>query len=97
MRPEVAALVALGPLPGSSADAAVITTHEAALRAIERPVTRQEAIALATCFGPGDCFGLAWALVHLIESAPGGALTDDELRGDNEWIALLRERRGRGR
>src|SRR3546814_3082236 len=30
-----------------------------------------EATALAGVLGPDNCFGLAWTVVHLIESAPG--------------------------
>ncbi|MFJ2735335.1 MULTISPECIES: hypothetical protein [unclassified Streptomyces] len=71
MRPEVQAFVADGPLPDwDGSEEAVDRRHEQ-LRAISRPVTAEEAQALATCFGPDDCYGVAWTLVHLIETGPG--------------------------
>ena len=45
------------------------------LESVAKPVTDDEAAALAQLFGPGDCFGLAWTLVHLVESAPRVAPT----------------------
>lgn len=71
MRPEVHSFVADGPLPGWEASEEEIERRERQLSAIIRPVTSEEAAALATCFGPDDCYGLAWTLVHLIETAPG--------------------------
>ena len=41
------------------------------LKAIEEPVSDEEAQALVYSFGPDTCFGLAWTLMHLIETAPG--------------------------
>ncbi|WP_181449383.1 hypothetical protein [Nonomuraea aridisoli] len=70
MRPEVQAFVAEGPLPDEDADEAEIDRRDAQLRAISRPVTGEEAKALAACFGPDDCYGVAWALLHLIETGP---------------------------
>ncbi|MDB6032726.1 MAG: hypothetical protein JWM16_3064, partial [Verrucomicrobiales bacterium] len=33
-------------------------------------------LALVKVFGPDDYYGLAWSLLHLIESAPGWPLAD---------------------
>ncbi|MDX2851185.1 hypothetical protein [Actinacidiphila glaucinigra] len=33
-------------------------------------MTDEEAHALAGCFGDDECFGVAWVLLHLIETAP---------------------------
>lgn len=70
----------------------MIREFEDLLGKIKSPLTDEEACALVGTFGPDDCFGLAWTLLHLIESAPGwpvgGAL--DGLEG--EWICLSRER-----
>ncbi|MFD6231890.1 hypothetical protein ACFWFZ_34360 [Streptomyces sp. NPDC060232] len=33
--------------------------------------TVEEAEALGACFGPDDCYGVSWSLVHLIETSPG--------------------------
>ncbi|MFF8846295.1 hypothetical protein ACF08N_26865 [Streptomyces sp. NPDC015127] len=71
MRPEVQAFVADGPLPDWDANEEEIDRRDRQLASIPRPVTPEEARALATCFGPDDCYGVAWTLVHLIETAPG--------------------------
>lgn len=48
--------------------------------------------ALVQLFGPDDCFGLAWSLLHLIETLPGWP-SEDTLKGlHGEWIDRLRER-----
>lgn len=93
MQQAIATLVGFGSLP-SSATATVPTMQaiEEQLSKVQTPVTDEEACALVKLFGPDDCFGLAWTLLHLIETAPGwpvkGAL--DGLEG--EWIDRLRER-----
>ncbi|MDQ0991338.1 hypothetical protein [Streptomyces sp. V3I7] len=71
MRAEVQTFVADGLLPDDDGDEGEIERRVRQLEAIRRPVTTEEAHALATCFGPDDCFGVAWSLVHLIETAPG--------------------------
>ncbi|MFJ2016205.1 hypothetical protein [Streptomyces nodosus] len=71
MRPEVQAFIADGPLPDWDGSEDEIDRRYEQLRAISRPVTAEEAQALATCFGPDDCYGVAWTLVHLIETGPG--------------------------
>ncbi|MFB9413943.1 hypothetical protein [Dactylosporangium matsuzakiense] len=65
----------MGKLPSERGEPTV-ALEEAVERAgalldrIERPVTDEEAEALADCFGDDLCFGLAWNLLHLIETAP---------------------------
>ncbi|MGW8948807.1 hypothetical protein [Streptomyces sp. NPDC055709] len=71
MRPEVQTFVADGPLPDWDADEEEIDRRVRQLEAISAPVTPDEAQALAACFGPDDCFGVAWSLLHLIETSPG--------------------------
>jgi hypothetical protein len=95
MRPEVAELIQMGPLPSSAVavdDMLRLEEYQRLLEAIEQPVTDDEAIALAGLFGPDECFGLAWALVHLIESAPGWPMLDLVAADDNAWRSLLRSR-----
>jgi hypothetical protein len=70
MRDSVKSFLSLGALPSEAAAVEVIKRHEDALLAIPRPVSLAEANALAEMFGPDDCFGLSWTLVHLIESVP---------------------------
>src|SRR5919204_1910119 len=94
-RQEVLEFTSLGRLPPSrNADGALLTRMTDALLRIHPPVTRDEAILLAASFGPDDCFGLAWTLLHLVESAPGGPPLDDLPKDtrENEWVRLLCER-----
>lgn len=96
IRDEVASFLAIAPLPASKhADQEHLERLTDLLMKIEAPVSREEAIRLATAFGPDECFGLAWTLIHLIETAPGGAPLDVIPESDNEWILLLQERHGR--
>lgn len=98
MQPSVKALVQLGQLP-SSADATVdaLKAFEDHLKRVEAPVSDDEAKALVKLFGPDDCFGLAWSLVHLIETAPGWPLEDCLQEPKNRWTTLLSESARRGR
>ncbi|MFC8389061.1 hypothetical protein [Streptomyces sp. NPDC057238] len=75
MRPEVSAFVADGPLPDEEAGEDEIDRRARQLEAMSRPLSLAEAKALAGCFGPDDCYGLAWTMTHLIETAPGPVRT----------------------
>ncbi|GJF32778.1 hypothetical protein KNE206_54780 [Kitasatospora sp. NE20-6] len=70
MRPEVQTFTADGPLPDWNSTEEEIDRRCEQLQAISRPVTAEEAEALAACFGPDDCYGVAWTLLHLIETSP---------------------------
>jgi hypothetical protein len=98
VREEIRQLVSLGPLPPSaSADESRLQTYEDLLKQISRPVTDEEARALIRLFGPDDCFGLAWTVLHLIESAPNWPIKEAIPPGSrNEWIQRLRERAEQG-
>ncbi|WP_405858249.1 hypothetical protein OG407_14540 [Streptomyces sp. NBC_01515] len=50
--------------------------------------------ALVACFGPDDCYGVAWTLLHLIETGPNPALTVEPVPGANEWHRRLYDRAG---
>jgi hypothetical protein len=90
MRQTVEDFVKLGPLPDSNASEETIAAHEVLLVQIGKPVTDDEAAALMTCFGPDDCYGLAWTLLHLIESAPGGVpIKERPPETANDWIKRL--------
>ena len=72
LRPEVAAIVRAGPFPTEESDEVEpIEQAQRLLEAIPEPVTDEEAYALLSVFGEDYCFGLAGALVHIIETAPG--------------------------
>jgi hypothetical protein len=93
MQQAITAMLGLGPLPSSAtATIATLQAFEEQLSKVRSPVTDEEACQLVKLFGPDDCFGLAWTLLHLVETAPGwpvkGAL--DNLEG--EWIDRLRAR-----
>jgi len=93
MRIAVQELLALGPLPASD-DASVeqLKRIEAAIKGIARPVAQDEATALAKLFGPDDCFGLAWSLLHLIETVPDLRSVLEQADGTNMWISSMWER-----
>jgi len=94
MRQEVRAFVALGPLPNEEADEQEISQHEELLLQIAAPVTDEEAMALVGMFGPDDCYGLAWTLLHLIETAPNWPLPAALRDTGNEWVLRLHDRIG---
>jgi len=91
MRTEVAQLVSLGPLPEESALPIEVARREKIIRSIRKPLTLEEAVALSHLLGPDNCFGLAWTVVHLIESAPKWSI-EHVPNGDSPWLSILRTR-----
>ena len=91
IREHVHELLKMGPLPSSETDADRIAVYEELLAKIAPPVTNEEARALVKMFGNDDCYGLAWTLLHLIETAPSWPIKEC-LQGKNEWIELLQVR-----
>lgn len=73
MRPEIERLVRLGPFPQESGTSLEFLREVENLTAsIEKPLTDEEAKALISLFEPPDsCYGLAWSVLHLIETVPG--------------------------
>lgn len=98
MRPEIERLVQLGPLPSEpAASIEYLREAEKLILAVSKPVTNEEARALVTLFGPPDsCYGLAWSVLHLIESALGWPMVDCLENPNNEWVVSLRDRAVRG-
>jgi hypothetical protein len=95
MRPEVQTFVADGPLPDWDASEEEIDKRVRQLEAISRPVTMEEAETLAKCFGPDDCYAVAWTLLHLIETAPGPVPSVSRPAPDaGEWQHVLWSRWG---
>lgn len=93
MQTAIQQLVDLGQLPRSSAATVpVVQAFEQQLSKVQAPISDDEARALVKLFGPDDCFGLAWTLLHLIESAPGWPLKDVLDSSAGEWVECLRER-----
>lgn len=91
IRQAVADFLAAGPLPDEDQPVDAIQRSQDLLERIESPVTDEEAMALLGGFGPDDCYGLAWTLLHLIETAPG-AQTAEYPDSANPWVQLLRRR-----
>ncbi|MFG2820831.1 hypothetical protein ACGFX4_15550 [Kitasatospora sp. NPDC048365] len=89
IRPEVAEFIALGKLPAEDDDRpdevveAAIDQAADLLGRIARPVTDEEAHALAECFGEDLCFGVAWTLLHTIETAPHAR--EDQPEAARRW------------
>jgi hypothetical protein len=93
MRPAVTQLVGKGRLPSSNSAIPVIREWQEALEKIERPVSDSEAAALLGLFPTNDdeCYGIAWTLLHLVESAPNWPLQDCLQDRTNPWVARLRQ------
>lgn len=93
MQPAIQQLIHLGPLPNSlAATVPMVQAFEQELSKVQTPISDDEARALVKLFGPDDCFGLAWTLLHLIETAPGWPLNDVLDASSGEWIDRLRDR-----
>jgi hypothetical protein len=93
MQQAIATLVGLGPLPSSAAaNVSTMQAFEDQLSRVETPITDEEVCALVKLFGPDDYFGLAWTLLHLIETAPGWPVESALVGLEGEWIDRLRER-----
>jgi hypothetical protein len=97
IRQTVTDFVAAGPLPDEDASVEAIQHSQDLLERIEAPVSVEEATALLPVFGPDDCYGLAWTLLHLIETAPGAQTAEYPADSDNPWIQQLRRRVGNAR
>ena len=92
MQQAISALLGLGPLPRSTAAAVpTMQAFEEQLSKVQTPITDEEACALVGLFGPDDCLGLAWTLLHLIETAPGWPVDSALVGHEGEWIDRLRE------
>jgi hypothetical protein len=98
MRKEIQALVALGPVPNPHHSECYWATFEAAVDQIVPPVSDLEAQALLALFGleeEQNGFGLACALVHLIETAPSAWPQKEPQPTDGYWVRHLYERQRR--
>ena len=95
MRSSVAQLVALGRLPEeAAAEVSQLQAFESAISEISKPISNEEALALLSVLpaGEGSCFGLAWSVLHLIESAPGWPCQEARLKRANPWVMSMLER-----
>lgn len=92
LRSHVEDLIVAGPLPSEDASEEEIAEAQRLLERIDPPVSDEEAQALARCFGPDNCYGLSWSLLHLIETAPGARSAGYPQNVDNPWVRLLAAR-----
>lgn len=93
MRREVQALVTLGAFPDcDTVQEEQLKLYESLLSSLTPPLSDAEARSLMSLFGPDECYGLAWSLLRLIESAPGWPLQDCLQYPGNAWIERLRQR-----
>lgn len=92
MRDAVKELVTLGKLPREDVGAEIIAQVESALHKIVPPLTDQEAEALLQCFGDDECYGLAWTLLHLIETSATPYPLAAPSGEDSIWLTILYER-----
>jgi hypothetical protein len=102
MRQQVIDLQQMGPLPPSDVAIrnnmqALVDKYAALIAAIEPPISDDEAKILVKLFGSDDCFGVAWSILHLIETAPHWPLMDCLGSESNEWIIRLKQRAARGK
>lgn len=95
MRDAVRQLASLGRLPDETSTQAEIDPRATLLDEIgrDRP-SRAEISALIDVFpsDEGECFGLSWALLHIIESGPDWPVWDILETRKGWWIDLLRLR-----
>ena|SRR6202035_3693723 len=98
IRPEIAKLQKLGPLPSESgADVDRVRQYQELIEVITRPISNEEARALCDVLPDTEesCFGLAWTLVYLVESAPAWPIAAC-LNSERPWIVRLKQRAIRG-
>ncbi|MEV0611064.1 hypothetical protein AB0I61_32395 [Polymorphospora rubra] len=90
VRAEVRAFVDLGPLPAEdAAGQEELDEYERRLHRVTGPVSDDEARLLVDCFGVDNCYGLAWTLLHLVETAPTFRIDVEPPAGANDWVVLL--------
>lgn len=93
MQSAIVELSKMGSLPSSAnLDVVKLEKFQALLTAVQQPVSDEEACVLVRLFGSDECFGLAWSLIHLIETAPGWPIFGCLSGLENEWIDKLKER-----
>jgi len=99
VRKEIDELRKMGPLPSETESirnpSPLLEKYQQLLLSIEKPVTDEEATVLAGVFGVDDCFGLAWTLAHLIETAPNWSAEEYSDNAGNEWVQTLKDREKR--
>jgi hypothetical protein len=90
MQKAIKNLLSLGKLPREeNVEEDRLKQYERLLGLIQCPVTVDEAVALLAMFGDDDCYGLAWTLLHIIETAPIHQLIPALVSSKNEWAQRI--------
>lgn len=92
IREAVTHFASLGPLDGVKLTDEKIDQLEKSLEKIIVPISNEEANILLASFGTDDCFGLAWSLIHIIETADKCPVKIKPIGESNEWVHLLWQR-----
>jgi hypothetical protein len=96
MRSSIEKIRTLGVMPGdATADDQAVKRWEEAVGSIELPVSCEEATVLmgALPHDESSCFGLAWTMLHAIETAPGyGVDFVEQSAAVGPWRATLLHR-----
>jgi hypothetical protein len=97
MRQAVIALAELGQMPDERAAPETVQAYEQLVQELDPPASNEEARVLLDVLPRDDStlFGLAWSVLHLIETAPGWPDVD-ALDDRGWWVKILRERAQRG-
>jgi hypothetical protein len=93
LRKPVTDLVALGSMPASRGYGGIrgrrVRTEDPGT---STPLTTDEARALLPVFGTDDYFGLAWTLLHRVETAPDPVVAEEPDTNANWWVRPLWDR-----
>lgn len=93
MREEIKKLVSKGVLPAEGvANIEDLKSIELAISLIDAPLSDDEAKALVSILGVDECFGIAWSILHLVETAPHWPIKECLTETNNTWISILIKR-----
>ena len=98
MRDTVRRLIKLGRIPINSDEDEYWALFRSALLEIEAPLNQEEAEALLVLFWPEDeedGAGMAWTLVHLVETADLPLAVLKARLAEGDWLNLLYDRKMR--
>jgi hypothetical protein len=100
MRESVTRLVSKGQMPPeASASEEAVDELYAFINAIQPPVSDDEAKALFNVYPATEetCYGIAWTLLHLIETCPNVCSIVNAVPEGNPWVQQMKERCERSR
>jgi len=93
LRPEVLTLAAFAPLaPEDDWEVDDIDAFAAAIEAVHPPITAEEREALLpvfSCSHEDSVYGVAWGVLHLLESSPSDGWQERLDTAGHPWLELL--------